>query len=86
MLDAPAFEAGADSICARIICVTTPETIRLQRIMDRDSISFSDARKRIRAQKNDKYYANRSDYIIINSGDTEPMMRFGISCLAPKRS
>lgn len=69
VFDAPQlFEAGAQDKCSKIICVTAPKEIRLQRIISRDKISKERALARINAQFNEQYYIDNSDYVIENNG------------------
>ncbi len=69
IVDAPLlFESGADAVCDRILTVTAPLKIRLERIMLRDGIDREAAVSRIRAQHGDAYYIEKSDYFI--SGTT----------------
>lgn len=63
VLDAPTlFESGADSYCSRILVITAPEKIRLERIMKRDSISGELAKSRIKAQFGNEFYSSRADF------------------------
>lgn len=76
VLDAPTlFEAGADSMCARIVVVTAPESIRIKRITDRDGITVKEAKARISAQKDALFYTSRADYVMDNSGDEAGIIR-----------
>ncbi|MBR4241761.1 MAG: threonylcarbamoyl-AMP synthase [Eubacterium sp.] len=69
VFDAPQlFEAKAEDLCYKIICVSAPAEKRLERIMKRDNISEEDALLRINAQFDEKYYIDRSDYVIYNNG------------------
>ena len=68
VLDAPTlFEAGADRLCRRVISVLADRSIRLQRIMRRDGITEEEAVRRMRAQQEDTFYAERSDYVLDNT-------------------
>lgn len=74
VLDAPAlFEAGADSLCGKIMAVISPRQMRLERIMARDGISYDEADRRISAQSQDDYYTGRSDFIIENNGSAQEL-------------
>lgn len=65
LLDAPLlYESGADALCDCVVAVTAPEKIRLERIMQRDSLTEEEATMRIRAQHDAAYYSDRADYII----------------------
>ena len=69
VLDAPQlFEAGAQSDCYKIICVSAPLEKRLERIIRRDNISTEQAMQRINAQFDEEYYISNSDYVIHNNG------------------
>lgn len=70
LLDAPTlYESGADSLCDSVIAVLCDEKIRLNRIINRDNISLSDATVRTKAGKNDLFYTEKTKNIIYNSGD-----------------
>ncbi len=69
VLDAPQlFESGADKLCSRILCVSAPEDIRLERIMKRDGISQQQALERMNAQLDNKVLQSKADFVIINDG------------------
>lgn len=71
VLDAPTlFESGADALCDKIVVVTASDTTRLQRIMRRDKITPDEAARRMGSQHTDDFFAEHSDYIVSNSGDT----------------
>lgn len=67
------FESGTDQDCDRIICVSAPEELRIQRVMDRDSVSASDVRLRMAQQMPQSEKEERSDYVIQNDG-TQPVI------------
>lgn len=74
-VDAPLlFESGFYSECDLIVSVVAPYHERLSRIVMRDGISEEAAEMRLSAQHDDKYYTERSDYVINNDGDTEKLM------------
>lgn len=67
VIDAAALlESSCKDLCQKIVVVTAPEEIRLERILKRDNISLSQAQRRIKAQKEDEYYFSRADIIIRN--------------------
>lgn len=69
VLDAPQlFEAHAESKCYKIIAVTAPADLRLQRITERDGITQEQALRRISVQFDDEYYKKHSDFEVINDG------------------
>ncbi len=68
ILDAPTlFEAKADELCDKIIVAKADVDLRLARIIKRDDLSVEDAKKRMNAQKEEKFYTDLADFII----DTE---------------
>ena len=72
VLDAPQlFEAGGKEECYKVIGVTAPQSVRLERIMKRDKISEEQALLRINAQHSEEYYTSQCDYIINNDGSAD---------------
>lgn len=70
LVDAPLlFESGFDKECDAVLCVYAPMATRIERIMERDSISREQAVRRIESQASDEYLLARSGYHICNSGD-----------------
>ena len=71
-VDAPTLiESGFNRECTAVISVLAPESVRLARIMDRDSITEEKARMRIAAQKKDEFYKKASDFVLVNDGSNE---------------
>jgi len=74
IIDAPTlFEAGYDKSCDITVSILAPTDLRVERISERDEISYTDALLRTTAQKNDEFYRERSDRIIINDSDEEAL-------------
>ncbi|MDD4700319.1 MAG: dephospho-CoA kinase [Oscillospiraceae bacterium] len=74
LLDAPTlYESDADKICNKVIAVLCPLNIRRKRIIERDNLSEEDADIRLKAQKSDNFYIERTNYIIINDGSVEQL-------------
>ena len=70
IFDAPQlFESGGDRLCEKIIAVTAPASVRIQRIMKRDGLTEKEALLRINAQHNEEYYVKRADCVIDGSAD-----------------
>ena len=68
VVDAPLlFEASFDTFCDFTVAVLADRDVRLQRIMERDSLSREKALERIRAQKDDQYYLSRAHYVVYNN-------------------
>lgn len=61
------YDSPLVAVCDKNICVVADEKVRLGRIMERDSISESDAMLRIKAQPPIEYYTEKSDIIINNN-------------------
>ena len=67
IIDAAALlDSDCKDLCDKIIVVTAPEDIRLERILSRDGITKQQALTRIKAQKDDEYYFSHADIIIRN--------------------
>ena len=74
VIDAPTlFEAGYDKSCDITVSILAPENIRVERISERDEISIDDAVLRTNAQKDDSFYYERSDRIIINDSTEDAL-------------
>ena len=74
ILDAPQlFEANAARDCDAVISVLADEPLRISRIMRRDGISETDARRRIRSQYSDAFFREHSNYILENNGTPEDL-------------
>ena len=61
------FQAGFDVLCDKVVAVTAPEDIRLERVIARDHSEMNKVRARMKAQEADKDLA-RADIIINNDG------------------
>lgn len=65
VIDAPLlFECGADKLCNTVISVIAPKNIRLERIMERDSISEKQALERMSVQHEDSFYTDKSEFTV----------------------
>jgi dephospho-CoA kinase len=74
IVDAPAlYESGFDKECDFVICLLADPSLRLERIIDRDSISKERADARINGQKSDDFYSSRADYTITNNCSIEQL-------------
>lgn len=72
LLDAPTlFQAGLDSLCARILAVTAPETVRVRRVAARDGLNAAELAARFAAQKPEGFYTARADFVIENGEDSD---------------
>ena len=75
------YQAGFDSLCDKVVAVTAPEDVRLQRVIARDHSSSDKVLARMRAQQAEEIL-QRADIIINNDGKTsiltlcEEILRF----------
>lgn len=60
-------ESGIYKLCDYLISVLSDEIYRQNRISKRDNITLEDAKKRIKSQKNDDFYIDKSHFIIYNN-------------------
>lgn len=67
------FEAGFENLFEKIIFVSAPEEVRLQRLVKRNNLSEKEAISRIKAQLPEEEKIKKSDFIIDNSGDLESL-------------
>ena len=75
IIDAPLlFEADFQLLCDFCVSVLATRELRIARIIARDNITDAQANARISAQKEDSYYAVRSDYVITNDSEAENMI------------
>lgn len=76
LVDAPTLiESGFHLECDAVISVLSSPSLRLSRIMTRDDISEEKASLRIAAQKDDNFYREHSNLVLINDGDTDSLIR-----------
>ena len=81
-LDMPLlYEKGYDQYCDSVWCVWLPESLQLQRLMDRNGYSREEALSRMRAVMSSDEKANRSAVVIDNSGTVEETLLQVSGCL-----
>ena len=74
ILDAPLlFEANLNQQCDKVLCILCTEDERINRISRRDAISTEQAKNRIKSQPCDSFYKEKSDYCVINNGNTDEL-------------
>ena len=66
------YQAGFDVLCDKVIAVTAPEEIRLERAITRDQSTIDKVRARMRAQESERDL-QRADLVVNNDGKTEIM-------------
>ena len=72
LLDAPTlFESGIDKNCDVVISVIAPKNVLINRIMERDSLSFNDAEKRISSEFSEEFFKENSQIVIENNSTLE---------------
>ena len=73
------FEGGLAELCRTTVAITAPTENRVQRLMLRDGISESYARKRLEAQPSNAHFSAICDHTLENDGD---ICAFRAKCLA----
>jgi dephospho-CoA kinase len=66
------FESDAYKQVDKIICVTAPEKVRIERVMKRDHVTYEHVKVRLNNQMKEEEKIKRSDYIIRNN--IEPLI------------
>jgi len=75
IVDAPTLiESGFDRECDDVISVLSSRETRILRISARDGITRERAEERVRAQKDDSFYIEASDYVLENDGTEEQFL------------
>jgi dephospho-CoA kinase len=69
------FETGMDKGFPDVILVTAPESVRFQRIMERDSLDPEEVARRIQSQIPEKIKIPKARWVIENSGSLEDLKR-----------
>lgn len=62
------YESGFDRLVDKVVAVTAPEDVRVERVMRRDGITEEKAMEWIGRQMPQEHVAARADYVIINDG------------------
>ena len=62
------YQAGFDSLCDKVVAVTAPEDIRMERVIARDHSTIDKVRARMRAQ-NAEQDLLRADIVVNNDGE-----------------
>lgn len=70
VIDAPLlFESGADKMCDVTVGIIAPYEVRLERIINRDSLDEKNARTRLDSQPSDEFFKSRCSCILENNSD-----------------
>ncbi len=67
--------SAVEPLCEFIIAVTADKETRIKRIIERDSITREGAAARIDSQPDDKFYTEKSDYIIENNKGKDDLQK-----------
>ena len=65
------YESGANQLVDRVVVVTAPEEVRVQRVMQRDGISREKALQWMQRQWPQAELLRRADYEIVNDGHAD---------------
>ena len=60
------FESGSDSDCDKTASISAPETLRIERVSERDKRSRTEIKRIMAHQWTDEQRAERADYVIVN--------------------
>ena len=72
LIDAPLlFESGFDRECDITICVIADNESRIKRILERDNITFEDAKRRIDSQIDNQTLINKCTYCVENNSTVQ---------------
>lgn len=63
------FESGSYKQLDKLITVSAPEELRIQRVMERDHVSAEEVRARMNKQMPEEEKVKRSDFVIYNDGE-----------------
>ena len=70
IIDAPLlFECELERLCDKVIGIISQKELQIERIIERDSINYEQAQKRLNAQENNEFYIKKCDVIIENNND-----------------
>ncbi|MBQ2899442.1 MAG: dephospho-CoA kinase [Oscillospiraceae bacterium] len=72
---ATVIESGCGKMCDVLVSVVADPETRMTRIIKRDGITKADAERRIRAQKPEEFYTERSDFVIRNDSTEADLER-----------
>lgn len=72
-------EGGLAEVCDATVAISAPTEDRVQRLMNREGISENYARKRIEAQHDNAWFAEKCSYVLENDGELDA---FATKCIA----
>lgn len=65
------FESGFNGLVHRVLLVTAPITLRIERVMKRDGVSRAEVERRMRAQINEEEKRRKAHFVIENDGSRQ---------------
>lgn len=75
LLDAPQlFESGMDIQCDNVVSVVANKEKLLERIVQRDSITVDEAKKRLNSQYTREFFEKNSDFVIYNNSGVKDLI------------
>lgn len=75
LLDAPTlFESGLHTACDYVVSVLADESVRLQRIMQRDGITADAAASRMASQHTEDFFCSHADAVLHNQGTVSELI------------
>jgi dephospho-CoA kinase len=66
-------ETGLFGDADRVLVVDVPESVQMQRLMDRDGVDRDDAEAALRAQADRRHRLARADDVIVNTGSPDEL-------------
>ena len=69
------FGSPLEPLCHTIVAVIADDTVRLERILNRDSIDSNAALMRMRSQPSCEEYRRRATHTVVNNGGRDELMR-----------
>ena len=67
------YEAKMENICDYVIAVIAEDEEKIARICERDKITEDDAKKRLRSQNSNEFFAKKADFVVYNNGSFEEL-------------
>ncbi len=62
------FESGFNKLCKAVVCVSAPDEVRVERVLERDKTSREAVEKRMHSQAEQEWIREQSDLIVENDG------------------
>lgn len=65
------YESGFDALVDKVLLVTAPEQMRIERVVKRDNVTTEQVKSRMAAQMSDEVKIQKADYVLVNDGMTD---------------